>query len=100
MRNRPPPRRPSRPPARANRATEVATREPAQAPALVIPTGPIALPPALTVKELAERLSLSPANVIRELLQNGVIAGIKCNQGEDFKYWLVGDWVRGTLTNP
>ncbi len=30
----------------------------------------------------------------------GVVAGIKCNQGEDFKYWLVGDWVRGTLTAP
>lgn len=26
----------------------------------------------------------------------GVIAGIKCSQGEDFKYWLVGDWVRST----
>lgn len=26
----------------------------------------------------------------------GVIAGIKCSQGEDFKYWLIGDWVRGT----
>jgi uncharacterized Tic20 family protein len=30
----------------------------------------------------------------------GVVAGIKCNAGEDFKYWLVGDWVRGTLTAP
>ncbi len=28
----------------------------------------------------------------------GVVGGIKCSQGEDFKYWLVGDWVRGTLT--
>jgi hypothetical protein len=28
----------------------------------------------------------------------GVIAGIQVNQGQDFKYWLVGDWVRGTLT--
>lgn len=28
----------------------------------------------------------------------GVVAGIKCNNGEDFKYWLVGDWVRSTLT--
>lgn len=25
----------------------------------------------------------------------GVIAAIKCSQGEDFKYWLIGDWVRG-----
>lgn len=27
----------------------------------------------------------------------GVIGAIQCSQGEDFKYWLVGDWVRGTL---
>lgn len=27
----------------------------------------------------------------------GVIAGIRTSQGEDFKYWLIGDWVRGTL---
>jgi hypothetical protein len=26
----------------------------------------------------------------------GVIAAIKCSNGEDFRYWLVGDWVRGT----
>lgn len=26
----------------------------------------------------------------------GVIAAIKCSHGEDFRYWLVGDWVRGT----
>lgn len=25
----------------------------------------------------------------------GVMAAIKCSQGEDFKYWLIGDWVRG-----
>ena len=28
----------------------------------------------------------------------GVVAGIKCSQGEDFRYWLVGDWVRSTYT--
>jgi hypothetical protein len=28
----------------------------------------------------------------------GVIAGIRASQGEDFKYWLIGDWVRGTLS--
>jgi uncharacterized Tic20 family protein len=26
----------------------------------------------------------------------GVIAAVKCSNGEDFRYWLVGDWVRGT----
>jgi uncharacterized Tic20 family protein len=28
----------------------------------------------------------------------GIIAAVQVNQGQDFKYWLVGDWVRGTLT--
>lgn len=27
----------------------------------------------------------------------GVVGGIQCSQGSDFKYWLIGDWVRGTL---
>nr|HID12339.1 DUF4870 domain-containing protein [Anaerolineae bacterium] len=26
------------------------------------------------------------------------LGGIQCSQGQDFRYWLVGDWVRGTLT--
>lgn len=29
----------------------------------------------------------------------GVYAAIKCSNGEDFRYWLVGDWVRGTYEN-
>ncbi|MEW5940649.1 MAG: DUF4870 domain-containing protein [Chloroflexota bacterium] len=28
----------------------------------------------------------------------GIYGGIEANQGKDFKYWLVGDWVRPTLT--
>jgi hypothetical protein len=28
----------------------------------------------------------------------GIVGAIQVNQGRDFKYWLVGDWVRGTLT--
>ncbi len=28
----------------------------------------------------------------------GFWAGIETSQGKDFKYWLIGDWVRGTLT--
>lgn len=27
-----------------------------------------------------------------------IVAAIKCSNGEDFKYWLVGDWVRSTYT--
>jgi uncharacterized Tic20 family protein len=26
----------------------------------------------------------------------GVIAAVRCSNGEDFRYWQVGDWVRGT----
>ena len=29
----------------------------------------------------------------------GVIGAIETSQGKDFKYWLIGDWTRGTLTN-
>lgn len=28
----------------------------------------------------------------------GAVGGIQTSQGQDFRYWLVGDWVRGTLT--
>ena len=28
----------------------------------------------------------------------GVIGGVQTGQGQDFKYWLIGDWVRSTLT--
>ncbi len=61
----------------------VATQAPPSAPpSRALPSGPVSLPPALTVKELAERLTVSAAAVIRELLQNGVIASI--NQTVDF----------------
>ena len=29
-----------------------------------------------------------------------VFAAIQCSEGVNFKYWLVGDWVRGTYENP
>jgi uncharacterized Tic20 family protein len=29
----------------------------------------------------------------------GIVGGIQCSQGQDFRYWLVGDWVRGTLAS-
>jgi uncharacterized Tic20 family protein len=28
----------------------------------------------------------------------GVVGAVQVSQGQDFKYWLIGDWVRGTLT--
>jgi uncharacterized protein len=27
----------------------------------------------------------------------GIIGGVQTSQGQDFKYWLVGDWARGIL---
>jgi uncharacterized protein len=27
-----------------------------------------------------------------------IIAAVKTNQGDDFRYWLIGDWVRSTYT--
>ena len=27
----------------------------------------------------------------------GIIGALQPSQGQDFKYWLIGDWVRGTL---
>ncbi len=29
----------------------------------------------------------------------GIYGGIQASQGQDFKYWLVGGWVRSTLTS-
>lgn len=37
-------------------------------------------------------LLLIPASLIY-----GVIGGVQVNNGEDFRYWQVGDWVRGIL---
>lgn len=28
----------------------------------------------------------------------GTMAGIQVNNGQDFKYWMIGDWVQSTLT--
>ncbi|MBG0786443.1 MAG: DUF4870 domain-containing protein [Anaerolineaceae bacterium] len=30
----------------------------------------------------------------------GVIGGVKVTNGEDFRYWLIGDWVRNILEPP
>lgn len=27
----------------------------------------------------------------------GIVGAVQCSQGRDFRYWLAGDWVRGTL---
>jgi uncharacterized Tic20 family protein len=45
-------------------------------------------------------LLLTPLFLLLPLgsLVYGIIGGIRTSEGQDFKYWLVGDWVRGTLT--
>lgn len=30
----------------------------------------------------------------------GVVAAYQCNQGQDFRYWMVGEWVHGDRSNP
>src|SRR5438270_13700827 len=49
------------------------------------PVGPriVELPPALTVKDLAERMSLTPVDIIKTLMKNGVMATI--NQELDYE---------------
>ncbi|HET6381596.1 MAG TPA: translation initiation factor IF-2 [candidate division Zixibacteria bacterium] len=54
----------------------------ADAPAAPRPTGPIELPSAITVKDLADELRVSHADVIKELIRNGIFATI--NQTVDF----------------
>jgi uncharacterized protein len=29
----------------------------------------------------------------------GIYAAVETSQGKDFRYWLIGDWVRGTLVD-
>ena len=55
-------------------------------PLLLIVVGCCLLPIAIT-------LSLVPLAA----LIYGVIGAIETSQGKDFKYWLIGDWVRGIL---
>ncbi len=28
----------------------------------------------------------------------GIIAGVKCNEGKDFRYWLIGDWTQSIIS--
>jgi uncharacterized Tic20 family protein len=47
----------------------------------------------LLLLPLACLLSLVPMAA----LIYGIIGAVQTSQGQDFKYWLIGDWVRGTL---
>ncbi len=48
-------------------------------------------------------LVLIPLACVISLLPLGalvyaVMGAVQCNNGQDFRYWLIGDWVRGELT--
>ena len=58
-------------------------------------TGPLILVIiGLVLIPLACAITLMPIAA----LVYGVIGAVQCNNGQDFKYWLIGDWVRGELT--
>ncbi len=42
---------------------------------------------------LAVLISLIPLGAI----VYGIIAGVACNEGQDFRYWLVGDWTESIV---
>jgi uncharacterized Tic20 family protein len=48
----------------------------------------------LVLIPLACLLSLIPIAA----LVYGIVGAVQTNSGQDFKYWLIGDWVRGELT--
>jgi translation initiation factor IF-2 len=73
------PRRPPRPQRRRGPAGGgVAT----EALAAARPTGPVELPGSIAVKELADTLAVSHADIIKELIRNGIFATV--NQTIDF----------------
>ena len=53
--------------------------------------GIVLIPVAAVITPL---LALMPVGA----LIYGIVGAVQTNQGQDFKYWLVGDWVRGSLT--
>ncbi len=82
-------KRPARPPMKKRRQGGSSARRP-QAEAATslsatkkVERGVIQIPQSLTVKELADLLQVSPAQVIKELLNNGIMANI--NQTIDFE---------------
>src|SRR5438874_1078566 len=79
-----PPRRylPRRPPRPQRRKAPVAAAVEAAAAVAARPAGPVELPSSVAVKDLAEALGVSHADIIKELIRNGIFATI--NQTIDF----------------
>src|SRR5438067_6713107 len=76
------PRRPGPRRKPQNRPRPEAAAGSGAAVAIALPTEPVEIPPSLTVKEFAEKINGSASTIIRELLQNGIIASI--NQTIDY----------------
>ena len=74
------PRRPPRPQRKRTGAAAAAVAEAAAAAAR--PTGPVELPNPVVVKDLAEKLAVSNAEIINVLIRNGIFATV--NQSIDF----------------
>src|SRR6266540_4521800 len=74
------PRRGPRPQRKRTAASSAAVAEAAAMP--VRPAGPVELPSSVSVNDLAALLSVSHADIIKELIRNGIFATI--NQSIDF----------------
>jgi len=87
------PRRPQRrkPQNRPRPADNTQNGAAAAAAVAVAPSGPVEIPPTLTVKEFAERLGVSASSVIQKLLQNGIIASINQTIDYDTAAIVAGD---------
>jgi translation initiation factor IF-2 len=79
-----PPRRyrPRRPPRPQRRRGQGGGGVATETLAAARPTGPVELPGSIAVKELAETLAVSHADIIKELIRNGIFATV--NQTIDF----------------
>ncbi|HZU13040.1 MAG TPA: translation initiation factor IF-2 [Chloroflexota bacterium] len=64
-----------------------------RAPQPAKPEGPriVELPPSLTVKDLAERMALTPVDIIKALMKNGVMATINQEMDYDTAAIVAGD---------
>jgi len=76
------PRRPPRPQRRRPSPAAAAAAVEAAAAVAARPSGPVELPSSVAVKDLAETLGVSHADIIKELIRNGIFATI--NQTIDF----------------
>jgi translation initiation factor IF-2 len=82
-----------RPPSRGNNGQRQGSSQQDTGVSTPVISGPriVELPVALTVKELAERMSLTPVDVMRALINNGVMATINQELDYDTAAIVAGD---------